>query len=273
VGGAQAPGRVRHLAFLAAAVLVACAPVVNYDSPRGPGLIGAPPRPARAGEEVVRIVTLNTHYALDAHGVVDLLRTAPELRGADLIALQEMDETAVRRISRALSLNVVYFSGSLSPVTHRRFGPALLTPWPLERGWKVLLPHPGWFRGQRRIATGAIVRIDGRPVRVYSVHLEIAVRSTPDERRDQLRAVLADGAGWADPVVVAGDMNDPGVGAFMVENGYRWVTRDAGGTMGPFSLDHVFVRGGADHPAPRSGTVDTRGVSDHRAVWALLRLR
>jgi endonuclease/exonuclease/phosphatase family metal-dependent hydrolase len=263
------------VAPVAAGLLASCASIVNYDSPRGPGLIvrNAPSRPPRSGEATVRVVSLNGHYALDVPGIVALLRGTPELRNADLIALQEMDEVAVRRIARALSLNAVYFSGSLSPVTHRRFGPALLTPWPLDRGWKVILPHRGWVRGQRRIATGAIVRIDGRPVRAYSVHLEIFVRSSVEERRDQVRAVLADARGWKDPVILAGDMNDPGVGEVLVEHGFLWATRAAGATMGPFALDHVFVRGGDTRTEPRGGTVDTRGVSDHRAVWALLRLR
>jgi len=144
------------------------------------------------------VVTFNVKFGEDLEGATAVLRRTPELRDADVIALQEMDERGVDQIARALSLNGVYYAASVHPSNNKAFGPALLSPWPITREWKVLLPHQGYARGQRRIATGAEILIGTRRVRAYSVHLEMPLRLSEAKRKDQVRAVLEDAANWPD---------------------------------------------------------------------------
>jgi endonuclease/exonuclease/phosphatase family metal-dependent hydrolase len=207
-------------------------------------------------------------FAEEIDASIALLRDNPHLRQADLIALQEMDEQGVDRIARALSLNAVYYAASIHPTNRKNFGPALLTPWPVERGWKVILPHEGFGRHQRRTATAADVRVGDRLVRAYSVHLEGLFRVSESQRRDQVGAVIDDAAGWNGPLVVAGDMNDNRIAEYFEEHGFDWGNRKAGASIWFLSLDHVFVRGLTPFSAAmRSGVEDPSGASDHKPVW------
>ena len=73
------------------------------------------------------------------------------------------------------------------------------------------------------------------------------------------------------PVVIAGDFNSYGIGAFLERHGYRWLTRDIDPTISIFTWDHIFVRRLAPAGPERAGVVhETRGASDHRPVWAVV---
>ncbi len=248
-----------------------CASTINFTDPKGPGLIVryAPARSDTAvARRVLRVVTFNVKLAEEIDAAIALLRENSRLRDADLIALQEMDDRGVDRIARALSLNAVYYPAAIHPTNRKNFGPALLTPWPVERGWKVLLPHEGYGRGQRRTATGADVRVGERLVRTYSVHLETLFRLSEGERREQVGAVIKDAAGWNGPLVVAGDMNDARIPEYFEAHGFHWASREAGASKWFLALDHVFLRGLTPFSAAiRSGVEDPGEASDHKPVW------
>jgi len=252
-------------------VLGSCAPAINLLSLTGPRFEGhyAPHRtPAASPDSSFRVVTFNIRFAREIDRAVEVLRD-DSLRGADILALQEMDETGAERIARALGYNYAFYPAVVHPTSDRYFGPALLSRWPIERSWKVLLPHAGWTRGQRRTATAAVLRVRNAPVLAYAVHLETPVQISEAERRDQARAVLADAAGWRGPVVIAGDFNSEGIGLLLARRGYVWLTRRVGPTVAWFSWDHVFVRGLSPARPPSAGVVrDVRGASDHHPVWA-----
>jgi endonuclease/exonuclease/phosphatase family metal-dependent hydrolase len=266
------PRALRYLLVVfVAAGACGCASAINFTDPAGPGFI-VRYAPARSDAAVtrpfLRVVTFNVKFAEEIDAAIAALRGNSRLRDADLIALQEMDDRGVERMARSLSLNAVYYAASIHPTNRKMFGPALLTPWPVERGWKVLLPHEGFGRRQRRTATGANVRVGERLVRAYSVHLETLLRMSEGERRDQAAAVIADAAGWNGPVVVAGDMNDYRIPEFFEAHGFLWANREAGASTWLLGLDHVFVRGLAPSSrATRSGVEDPSGASDHKAVW------
>jgi endonuclease/exonuclease/phosphatase family metal-dependent hydrolase len=81
-----------------------------------------------------------------------------------------------------------------------------------------------------------------------------------------------DDAARFDRVVVAGDFNNMKVvvHAFQAA-GYEWITRGVGHTISRFRWDHVFARRLRLRDAASVGVVaDTRGVSDHKPVWAEL---
>ena len=256
---------------LAALALTACATMTNLTDVAGPRFEGAyaAPSPVAAGTPL-RIVSFNIKHAREIDRAIAVL-DGDSLRDADIIALQEMDDTGVERIARALGLNYTYYPASVHPSTGRYFGPAVLSRWPIERSWKVLLPHAGWTRGQRRTATAAVVRVQGSPVLVYAVHLETPIQISDAERRDQALAVVADAATHPGPVVVAGDFNGSTVGPVLKREGYTWETARVGPTVSLFSWDHIFTRGLRRGTAVSSGVVaDVHGASDHRPIWAVV---
>ena len=259
----------RRFIPIAAALALACAPTINLSDPSGPRYDGRyAPVAAATTTAPLRVVTFNVKLAREVGRAITVLGTDPALRGADVLTLQEMDEVAVDSIARALGLNYVYFPTAIHPADDRAFGPAVLSRWPIDSSWKLVLPHESQGRHWRRTATAARVLVAGRPVRVYSVHLEIQVRVTPAERRDQIATVLADAANATEPVVIAGDLNSWTVGEYVAHQGYTWATRDVGATtMGFFGWDHVFTRGLAVDGA---GVRDAAGASDHRPVWVAL---
>ena len=178
----------------------------------------------------------------------------------------------VERIARALRLNYAYYPSSIHPIDAKYYGPALLSRWPIERSWKVILPHEGRIRRQRRTATAAVVRVRGERILAYAVHLEPQLRISDSDREDQVRTIFQNAAGFAGTVVIAGDFNSQGIGPFLVRHGYSWVTEHVGPSISLFSWDHIFVRNVSSSRSVGAGLVkDVRGASDHRPVWAVVR--
>ena len=263
----------RRLAALGlAAVLASCAPAVNLLNPEGPRFEGryAPrPTPAACSDSLLRIVTFNIKFAREIERAIEVLGH-DSLRGADIVALEEMDEIGTERIAQSLGYDYAFYPAVIHPTTRGYFGPALLSRWPIERSWKVLLPHAGRTRGQRRTATAAVLRVRSTRVLAYAVHMETPASIGAIGQRDQAMAVIADAALWRGPVVIAGDFNSEGIGVLFERQGYLWLTELIGPTISWFAWDHIFVRGLARSRPPSVGLVrDVRGASDHHPVWAV----
>jgi endonuclease/exonuclease/phosphatase family metal-dependent hydrolase len=265
--------KLRLVPTVAAALLVAgCSHTVNLLNPLTPKFEGsyAPVAAAPSRPKELRVVSFNVKLADAIDEAIKVLQTG-ELAGADVISLQEMDESGTQKIAEALHLNYVYYPGSIHPTRHRYFGPALLTRWPIMESDKLLLPYEAPMRHQRRTATAATLNVAGSCVRVYAVHLETQLRATPRDRESQVDAVLADAASSACPVVIAGDFNSKGIGNYLEQKGYIWPTRDVGRTISYFSWDHIFAKGLSSPQSEAAGKVSqVHGASDHRPVWATL---
>jgi endonuclease/exonuclease/phosphatase family metal-dependent hydrolase len=255
-----------------AIALAACAPTINLLNPTSPRFDGAfapsrvvqpysPPTP-------IRVVSFNIKLADHIDSAIAVLGSDP-LRAADIISLQEMDESGTERIARALKLNYIYYPGSIHPTRERYFGPAILSRWPIEKTWKLTLPYEAPIRRQRRNATAAVVNVAGTRIWVYAVHLETQLRASDYTRQQQAAAILADAAQASGPVVVAGDFNSWWIGKYFERQGFVWPTKKVGKTISLFSWDHIFVRGIARTSLATAGKVrEVRGASDHRPVWA-----
>lgn len=262
------------LSATAASLASGCAPAVNLlhvDAPKFVGAYAFPPAVASSGSVApLRVVTFNIKEAREIDRAITVLQS-DSVRDADVVTLQEMDELGVDRIARALRLNYAYYPAVVHHRTGGYYGPAILTRWPIERSWKLLLPHGSWDRGQRRTATAAVVRANGIRILVYAVHLETVVKLSPAKRADQALAVTRDALGFSGPVVIAGDFNDTGVAARIQREGYTWITQGVGATHTFFSLDHILVRGLAPAEPGSVGVVpNVQGASDHHPVWAVL---
>lgn len=259
----------------AALVLASCAPTVNLLHPTSPRFEGVFAAPSGAGTATasgrLRVVSFNIKLADRIGPAIEVL-AGDSLRSADIISLQEMDESGTERIARELQLNYVYYPGSIHPTRNRYFGPAILSRWPIERSWKLILPYEAPVRRQRRNATAAVVNVGGTRVQVYAVHLETQLRATEHDRENQAAAIVADARNAAGPVVIAGDFNSWGIGKYFEQKGFAWPTKDVGKTITIFSWDHIFVRGLPAGSAAAGKVRDVRGASDHKPVWASLLL-
>jgi endonuclease/exonuclease/phosphatase (EEP) superfamily protein YafD len=240
----------------------------NYPDPARPALRLDRPTAAAPFPRSLRIVTFNIEHGRRVEAAIAALRSHPDLREADLLFLQEMTGTGVEAVAAALSLAAAYYPASNRD--GRDSGCAVLSRWPIERSWKVPLPHQSRTTGESRAAVGARITIGDRAVRAYSVHISSRFALTPGQRTDQVETVLADVASSQEPVILAGDLNGHGIGRHFERAGFTWVSRDAGPSLMGFSIDHVFVRGLPGMTAWSGVAREVRDASDHRPVWAML---
>jgi endonuclease/exonuclease/phosphatase family metal-dependent hydrolase len=262
--------RRRSLLLLLAAVLTGCAHARNYAG-AGPRFAGSHRAPDRSPGFVV--ATFNVKFSRHPDRVVALFREQAPLRDADVVTLQEMKEDGVERIARDLGYDYVYYPSAVHPSARGNFGNAVLSRWPIVADRKLPFPHLSRWRKLQRAACVAVIDVGGRRVQVVSVHLETPFGISRRQRHDQARAIVEDAAASPYPVIVAGDFNSRWIATDFERAGFRWATREAGGTFRWFEWDHVFVRGLPPPAHPRSGIVrDTRGASDHRPVWAAIDL-
>src|SRR6187397_2080310 len=170
-----------------------CTPARNYEGsgPRYAWEAPATPDPVPG----LRIVTFNIRYARDVTGALAAIRADEHLRGADVVALQEMDAPGVDAIARGLGLSYVYYPGAIHPTGGKDFGNAVLVRGRIERDGKVFLPHLSRGRAMQRIAVWADVNVDGTRFRMYSLHLSADAEMSRPKRLEQLRALIAE----ADP--------------------------------------------------------------------------
>lgn len=265
--------------LLAAGVVLlgGCANGINYTSDLGPRYASAlldHPRRHAAGDgapagrpDSFRVVTLNAKYSEQVDSILSLLESEPDLRAADVIVLQEMNDAAAARIASALDMAFVYYPAIFHPVPKNNFGNAILSRWPIVDDAKLILPHLSWSRRAHRAAVQATLQVADEQVHVYAVHLSTPLEIWYDGQRDQARRVL-EAAADHQYAIVAGDLNSHGIGKLFERQGFAWPTRDVGATHRWFAVDHVLARG---FVSLGSGKVrDTRGASDHRPVWSVL---
>lgn len=224
----------------------------------------------------LRVVSWNIQYGIDIETAIDVLLTHPDLRDADVICLQEMDDEGTKEIAAALSFNYFYSAGSVHPHTNRPFGNAVLSSSPLSNTGVVELPHKATFSGQPRVAVYAQVRVDEVDLTVCSVHTEIPTLRGKKRQahHDKLAAASAD---WLDAAVVAGDFNTITAGAYrkllrrMQAHGFMGASHGSGPTLRRtgirYTLDHVFTRGFVKR---QSGVVTEAPGSDHDPLWVTL---
>jgi endonuclease/exonuclease/phosphatase family metal-dependent hydrolase len=243
----------------------------NYPDLRGPRYSGSYARERATG---LRVVTFNVRFGHRIDRTEGLFQKAAHLRGADVIALQEMDAPGTERLARQLGYDYVYYPSARHGATGRDFGNAVLTRWPIEADHKLVLPHLSGLRRMSRAATAADLRLPSGLMRVYCVHLGAPTEMLPRKRVDQALAIAEDARGFPGAVIVAGDFNNRDLVVRALENAdFTWVTRDLGATLRFFCWDHVFARG-LDSPPPKGRGIvaDNNGASDHLPVWVDLPL-
>ena len=256
-------------ALLLLALVAGCRTGRSYADPREPRYAGGPGAGVvPPADDTVRIVSFNVELARRTDDAIRLLRETPELRGADVLLLQEMTAASTRQVADSLRMYYVYYP-TIHHLRHRQdIGNAVLSRWPIVDDAKLILPHRSRYAGTHRAATRATIRIGATDVRVYSTHLSTILDAWGSARRAQLRAIADDAAGHPQ-VIVGGDFNDSRAARVLVDEGYVWLTERGPRTTRGGRWDHILVRGFSVPDSGASGTVlDQRGTSDHRPVWA-----
>lgn len=252
-------------------ILSGCAGATNYLDRAGPRHAATAIHPATNDDGELRVVSFNVKYARRIDRAIRVLRMDDSLRHADIVLLQEMDEAGTAAIADSLGMHWIYYPASVSG-SGNDFGNAILSCWPLEADTKILLPHKGVLRGNRRIAVAATARIDGRAFRVYCVHLATILGNGPHARRQQLATVLDDAARFPN-VIIGGDFNSETVPEIALARGYTWPTRRLPHTSKLWTLDHILLKGELSARAASVGVVrNNLKASDHHPVWVAVGL-
>jgi endonuclease/exonuclease/phosphatase (EEP) superfamily protein YafD len=249
----------------------------NYPEPDSPKYRGDYTGGIYRATRELKVVSWNIQFAREIPSAVAKLTGDPELAGAGILLLQEMDENGVDAIARNLKCSYVYYPASIHRRTGRDFGNAVLSRWPLIACEKVSLPHASPRTGEIRIAAKAHIDLAGTEVAAYSVHTETAALGS-GKRREQFLALAEDIGRSSCPIVlVGGDFNTlRGRDIRALEEvfegvGLKRVSTPAGRTLKVgflgFSLDHVFIRGMS---VKRAGVGKKASASDHLPVWLQL---
>jgi endonuclease/exonuclease/phosphatase family metal-dependent hydrolase len=237
-----------------------------------------------AASAALKIVSYNIRWrgGEDLQRVIELLRADPEIGGAAIIGLQEVDRdkkrtknvNTARAIADALGMNYSWAAPPVKEGAEEETGVALLSPYPLTDVVRIVLPHAG-PGGRRRVAVGATVRVGRTPVRAYSVHAE--TRMPLEKKVTHWRAVLDDlqRHGGVAHAVIVGDFNTikgkdvRAARRLFSEAGFTTPFPDDRSTFKAFifdfKLDWVWLRG-FEHG--EFGIDKQVGLSDHWPLWA-----
>jgi endonuclease/exonuclease/phosphatase family metal-dependent hydrolase len=269
----------RGLLFLllaACILLISCGSSGNYLDALEPRFDGSFAHQPAEFDGTIKVVSYNISFADNIDLAVGELSQDDDLKDADIILLQEMDETGTQAIAQTLEYNFVYYPASLHNHHDKNFGNAILSKWPINAPQKIILPHKSPINQQIRIAVNAVVSIGDLDILTYSVHTETSWLG-PEKREDQVDALIESIDTNYPYIVVGGDFNTltPGsVGDLeksFAEIGMERATKDVGYTVkyGPFEavLDHIFIAG---MTVTQAGKSEEAKASDHFPIWAEL---
>lgn len=248
--------------------VAACRTGRNYPDPQSPRYGSTTSGLAtRAHGDTVRVVSFNIEFSREMPRAIEMLRTHPLLRDADVVLLQEMNAQAARMAADSLRMNHVYYPAIYNRVMRRDVGNAVLSRWPIVDDAKLILPSRSRYAKTQRIATAATIEIGNTRVRVYSTHLGTPADLGWEGRVDQLRHIVTDAEQY-DLVIIGGDMNSPDIGKVARDAGYLWPTDTIPKSTSFGRLDHFFLKGFRIADSAGAGTARIEPVvSDHSPVW------
>lgn len=165
----------------------------------------------------IKVISYNIRWRSgdDLQTLIKLLQEDPEIGGASILALQEVDRhkkrtghnNTAKMMADALGMHYAWAAPPAPKATdEEETGVAILSVYPLTDVHRIVLPHPGPGK-RRRVALGATVEIPNHRWRVYSAHAE--TRITIGKKLEQYKAVLDDLARFPAeiPAIIMGDFN------------------------------------------------------------------
>ena len=250
-------------------------------------------RKQTAPAQEIKIVSYNIRFRSGAElkKMIALLHNDPEIGGAAILGLQEVDRrkkrsgncNTVKVIADELGMHYAWAAPpAAEPDDEEETGVAILSVYPLSDVRRIVLPHEG-PNGRRRVALGATVEIGGRKWRIYSAHAEARIKMK--KKLDQFQAIMDDLAQLPSdtPAIIMGDLNTWESSAddktHKLFSGAGWKTPFGGEAtfkrkvlLVPIEmkLDWVWLRG---LEAGSFGIDRTIGLSDHWPLWTTVKTR
>lgn len=252
------------------------------------------PTPQDKAPREFKILSYNIRWrgGDDLRELIKHLKHDPEIGGAAIIGLQEVDRNkkrtgntnTVKLLAAELGKHYAWAAPpTAKPNLEEETGVAILSNYPLADVRRIVLPHKG-PGGRRRAAIGATVTIAGTPLRFYSVHSE--TRLDGKKKLEQMSAVLEDLKQYPKiaHAVVVGDLNtwEPSAGKRTSElftkenfstpfdNGKSTFFRKILLFPLRLKLDWVWLRG---LEATGHGIDKEISLSDHWPLWAVVKLK
>ena len=254
---------------------------------------GATIRTPPSAPQEIKVVSYNIRWRSgeELKKLIKLLRDDPEVGGAAILGLQEVDRrkkrsghtNTVKMIADELGLHYAWAAPPApKPTDEEETGVAILSVYPLVDVRRIVLPHEGPNR-RRRVGVGATIEVDKQLWRVYSVHAE--TRLSFDKKLEQFKAIIQDLAQYPPnmPAIIMGDLNTWEAGAgrktikFFADAGLKTPFGE-----GPtfrrrvmlipieLELDWVLLRG----LEPASYGVDRKiEISDHWPLWTNVKFK
>ncbi|MEJ7615611.1 MAG: endonuclease/exonuclease/phosphatase family protein [Pyrinomonadaceae bacterium] len=166
----------------------------------------------------IKVISYNIRWrgGDDLLKLIEYLRSDPEIGGAEIIGLQEVDRgkkrtdgiNTARRIAEALGMSYAWAAPPRTEDNQAEdeTGVAILSKYAMIDVERLVLPNAG-PGGRRRAAVGATVLVGDKRVRVYSAHAE--TRIPVDRKVEQFRAVLnsLESRPQENHAIVLGDLN------------------------------------------------------------------
>jgi endonuclease/exonuclease/phosphatase family metal-dependent hydrolase len=246
-----------------------------------------PPAP----DSEIKVVSYNIRWrgGEDLKKIITLLREDPNIGGATILGLQEVDrnrkrtdrKNTVKQLAQGLDYHYAWTAPpSSSPSDEEETGVAILSAYPLTEVTRIVLPNPGPGK-RRRVALGASIAIGGTTYRFYSVHAE--TRISVAKKIEQMNAVLHDLARFPreTPAIIVGDFNtwEPDADSKTVELFTRAGFKTPFAGQSTFKrvilfvplqlkLDWIWLRG---LEAGNYGIGTKISISDHWPLWTNLK--
>ena len=233
---------------------------------------------------VLRVLSYNTHHCEGLDGKIDVARIARVIMtsGADIVALQELDQRAERtgkvdqaqEIAALTGMQMRY--GAAMEFQGGHYGQAILSRWPIWRFNVHFLPNPS--NREPRIAVSSMIQTAmGYTVRFVGLHLDAAAED--ETRWLQVNALReAFGEEKALPTILAGDFNDV-PGSRSMDRLFKDWADTSFGNPSPTSpanapaqrIDYVLLRPKI-WGVVRSDGLDESVASDHRPLLVTLQM-
>ncbi|HEV8428130.1 MAG TPA: endonuclease/exonuclease/phosphatase family protein [Pyrinomonadaceae bacterium] len=274
-------------------LILLCLLVPRIDVPLLESGQGTTLRKLTSAPAEIKVLSYNIRWRSgeDLKDMIKLLKDDPEIGGALILALQEVDRNKKRSghnntaklIADELGLYYAWAAPpTANPTDEEETGVALLSVYALSDLKRIVLPHPGPGR-RRRVALGATVEIEKRQWRVYSAHAETRIKF--DKKLEQFKAVIEDLSHYpaSMPAIIMGDFNtwEPNahgkVTKLFSDAGFKTPFVDGKKTFKrrilfvplELKLDWVWLRG---LEAASCGIDREIGISDHYPLWTNVKM-
>ncbi len=248
--------------------------------------ITGPEKCALRPPRIVHVLQFNIHFGVSRFGPIGLPAIAQEIRAwhPDIVSLNEVDSDAARSgrtdeasyLAQATGMHDV-FGANLVESDGHRFGNAILSRYPVRESANIHLPRTRGSEPRGMLHT--VLRVEGRTIDFYSVHLTQGARSGLPQRIAQAGAITRVIRASHRPTILAGDLNSrPGTLPVRILRGYLLDAQEQGGTGSgdtvpagaPVNRIDYVLYDNHFRPTPGGTQVLPSSSSDHRAVLSEL---